>query len=445
MRRVLLITYYFPPAGGSGTHRPAALARHLRQYGWRPTILTAGMQWHSGSAHESAALAGPDPDVRRTPPDGTPRLSRRLKRALPTNPTAFARILDPNGLWARSALRVGRRILAAEHFDAILTTSPPYSLALAGAALARRTGVPWVMDLRSPWALALSTPWIGGAGYLVDRAIQGRLCEAASAVTWHDRGAWDSALRLWPMLRHRVMEWIPNGYDPDAMHGGAGRNDGRFTIAHVGVFYWNSERERARSAVRTRVARLLAYSPDDVDLSAQSVGFLLRAVRLLLDRRPELAGRLRIDLVGQLHPSDAGLPEQLGLSGIVELRGSVPHAEAVERVRRADALYLPFWWSRRVGRVIRAPSKLFEYIGARKPILGVVGAGDTRDVLETAGTGLLCAEPSEDELAENILTLYNQRAAHELHPNEDYIRGFEWPALVGRMAEVLDRATREAR
>ncbi len=322
----------------------------------------------------------------------------------------------------------------------MLTTSPPYALAVTGCGLLQRFGVPWVMDLRSPWALALSTPWLGRAGYLVDRVVQAEVCEAATAVTWHDRGALDRALETWPMLRNRLMKWIPNGFDPALVGGAARQPDGTFRIAHVGVFYWNSARDRGRNPLADRLSRCLSYTPDGVDLSVQSAGFLLRAVRRLLDQQPELRRTLRVDLVGRLDPSDAGLPEQLGLADIVELAGSLPHDQAAEHVRSADALYLPFWWSRRVGRVIRAPSKLFEYIGARRPVLAVVGAGDTRDVLERAGTALLCAEPSEGELAQNILHLYNQRGCPAVQPNEDYIRSFEWSALVGRMAEVLDQA-----
>jgi glycosyltransferase involved in cell wall biosynthesis len=440
MRRVLIISYYFPPVGGSGTHRPAALARHLPQYGWRPTVLTAGPEWHRDAAPESAALAGPGCDVRRTRPDAWLRFAKRLRRLRTPNLTAFARLIDPAGLWARSALAAASRMLHAEPFDAVLTTAPPYALALAGCALARRSGLPWVLDLRSPWALALAAPWLGGAGYLLDRGAPGRACARAAAVTWHDRGAMQRARRSWPGLHRRLMRWVPNGFEPQEVRVGADGADGKFRLAHVGVFYWNADRDsRGRRPLPLR----LSYRPDDVDMSAQSAGFLLRAVKRLLDRKPDLRDVLRVDLVGRLHPSDERLPAELGLRDVVVLAGPLPHAQAAEYVRRADVLYLPFWWSRRVGRVIRAPSKLFEYIGARKPILAVVGPGDARDVLERAGTALFC-EPSEEALAEALLRLYNQRGRPAPAADDDYIRRFEWSALAGRMAEVLDQATARA-
>jgi len=284
MRKVLIITYYFPPAGGSGVHRPAAWVRHLHAHGYEALILTPGAEWHSNAARESDSLLNHStPRIWRTTPDEPLRWHRKLRKLCPVNPEGLARCLDFKGIWARSAISAGRDILSAEPVDVILATCPPYAIAMAGRTLAREFGIPWVLDLRSPWALANAIPWKGGAGYLLDRAL--------------------------------------------------------------------------------------------------------------------------------------------------------------EYIRNADVLYLPFWWSKRIGRIIRAPSKLYEYLGARKPILSILGPGDVYDVLEKAGSATFCKEPSEAELAEKMFALYQKRNIDSKHSIDDeYVRTFSWPALVKRMASVLDKA-----
>lgn len=151
---------------------------------------------------------------------------------------------------------------------------------------------------------------------------------------------------------------------------------------------------------------------------------------------------LEVALVGRLNREDRALVSRLGLDEIVRTSGQLPHAEAVEYFNWADLLYLPFWWSEKVGRVIRAPSKLYEYIGTRKPILAVVGDGDVRDVLRKAGTGVFCTEPSEEKLAERLVSVYENRAglSKQCRANDDYIDRFQWKNLTEELASVIDAA-----
>lgn len=440
MRRALIVTYDFPPAGGSGVHRPAAWARHLRSCGYEPVILTAGPEWHENAAPESETLAGSSTlEVWRTGPDRFLRRYRLLKRFCPINLNAIARALDPRGFWAWSALSTGEEILRSERINVILTTAPPYLLNLVGAALSRRFDLPWVMDLRSPWATALAAPWLGGVGYFLDRALQTRWCDAATRLTMPDREAAERLLRARPVLRSKLARWVHGGFEPADLSDAPVRRDGKFCIVHMGVFYWNRERDRSSHTWRGKISRWLQYAPDDVDMSPHSAGPLLRGVRRLQETHPRAADNLRVVLVGQLHRSDTGMIDELGLGDTVETTGQLPHAEAMKRLGAADALYLPFWWSRKVGRVIRIPSKVYEYLGTRKPILAVVGPGDLRDILEKAGGCVFCESASEGAIAERLLALCERR---DIAPTADdaYVAEFEWSAAVGKMAAALDEA-----
>lgn len=443
MKRVLIVTYYFPPAGGSGVHRPSAWARHLREFGYEPVVLTPGPEWHTSGATELQSLAGEQAEVARTSPDRWSGIARFVRARMPMNLNGVARVFDPSGLWAMSAIRAGDRIMRRKAFDAILTTAPPYMLGLVGDTLSRRHGVPWVMDLRSPWAEALAVPWVGGVGYFFDRWVERRFCSRAKAVTFHDNGGLKRTLRVMPFLARKPIRWLPGGFIPTHHKNDCVKRDGKLRLVHVGVFYWNSARDRKTARKGWKIPLPLKYSPDDVDLSRQSAGFLLRAVKCAVDIEPKLKEQLRIVLVGQLHPSDEGLAKKLGIENMVDAVGQVPHAEAARYMGMADVLYLPFWFSRRCGKVIRSPSKLFEYMGAGKPILAVMGPGDPQEILHRSGAGIWCSEPTENGLAKEILRLCEQPSTGGvgISPSQAYTERFRWDRLVGEMAQVLDEVT----
>jgi len=132
---------------------------------------------------------------------------------------------------------------------------------------------------------------------------------------------------------------------------------------------------------------------------------------------------------------------------------------------RASLLYLPFWHSMAgrplmripsktyeyigarkpilaAGPLMRIPSKTYEYIGARKPILAAVDHGDVQCILDASGTGIVCSDMTSDALAVTIDEALKQHmtAGIGIRPNDGFIDCFRWDRLTGRMAEVLDSA-----
>lgn len=447
MRKVLIITYYFPPAGGSGVHRAWAMARHLPEYGYEPLILTAGQEWRPPVVGISEPADPVDCRVVRTPPDGVLRSSRMLGRLFGARLADFAKVLDPRGLWWLSAARAGRDILRRERIHAVLTTSPPYGVSLAGAALSRQTGVPWVADFRDPWALTLVQPWLGGVGYFLDRGMQSLCMQRADAVILNTPACYQALRRLHPRLAEDKAVWITNGFRGKVGVSGVSCPGGLLRIAHVGIFYWNERAWARERSLSNRLGRRLRYTPDELDQSAHSAGFLLRALRKALDARPEMSEKVRVTLVGQLHPADVKLIAELGLSDIVEATGHLPWEEANAHAEAADVLYLPFWHSTRGRPILRVPSKTYEYLASGKPILALVDDGDVKDFLTRAGTGIFCPEFSIDALSRALCETYERHAAGTLRVQQDraYVGQFSWPNIVRRIAGVLDRAIERRR
>jgi len=450
MRKVLIISYYFPPVNGAGVHRPWAWARHLRQYGYEPIILTSGPQWHARPFARLEREEVRNCRVARTPDDLPSRMYAFLRNSFASRFTEIARILEPRGLWAFSAVAMARRILSSERIDVILTTAPPYAVSLVALYLRAVTGLPWVMDLQDPWAFGISWPWLLWGGYVLDRTLQSFSMFAADFIVLNTPTAYRETLQR---SRHSALAkatCITNGFRPTYVQkfGESGKDCIR--IVHVGAFYFNELLATRRSRLRARIARSLSYAGGEVDQSPQSAGFLLRALSRSFDKHPELRHVLKITLVGAVHPSCVELIDKLSLGSHVRLTGQLRWAEAARHIHRADALYLPFWRSMSKRSIPRVPSKTYEYIGSGKPIIGMVESGDTRDIIKKAGTAIIVPEMTLDSLADTLWKLYKSYRSGPIvvNPNWGYIDQFRWNALVQKLATVMDlaisRRTRQA-
>lgn len=442
MKRVLIISYYFPPAGGSGVHRPWAMTRHLPGFGWQPTVLTAGEQWYGGTAGRSEEALSVDCRVVRTPSSGTASLFPLWKRGASAS-SAFARVCEPRALWAVDALRTATRLLAREQFHAILVTAPPYALAPLGRLLRLRSGVPTVLDMRDPWAFGISQPWYGYMGWLADAMLQEWAFAGSDRIVTNTPTAYAMLARRNPALARQKATWIPNGFREDVPRDSKQEHDGKLHLLHAGVFY--GDYGKGDPSFIRRMKRWLSYDPGEVDRSPQSVRFLLEALRQAVSREPSLRDDLDVTLLGKLSARDRALVAEHDLESVVNAPGHVPVREAIRAMSDADLLYLPFWVSRTGKRIPRVPSKLYEYMATGRRTLGVLAEGDTRDILSGAGTGLLCDEASVEELANKLLLAYKLRREGQLQvaPDREYVKRFGWRALTGRIATVLDAAARE--
>jgi hypothetical protein len=171
-KRILIFAYFFPPLGGAGVQRVVKLAKYLPSLGWEPTIVTvrardywmldASLQHDLGSGVRIArtrSLTGLSLLQLLAPrAAGRTRGARPSMRRIAGLRRLAAWTLLPDSYvgWVPFALRAGARLLRAQRYDMLMTTSSPDSAHLIGRGLARRFGVPWVADFRDPWTQRLS-------------------------------------------------------------------------------------------------------------------------------------------------------------------------------------------------------------------------------------------------------------------------------------------------
>jgi len=317
--------------------------------------------------------------------------------------------------WSRRARAAGRRRLEAGGYDALLSSSPPDSVHLAALDLRRRFGIPWVADFRDPWvALHLRRPptaWHRAAQAVLER----RVLEGADWVLTASRTHAESLAARPDRAGAGKVEHLPNGYEPETGApddpASAPGNPDHFLIAFTGT---------------------MSQMPD--------TEVFLEALHEMLARRPEARRRVRARLAG---PFDSGYADRavaLGLTGIVEFTGPLPHPEARALQRRADLLLL--WKPRDCPSMV--PGKLYEYLDAGRPLAALLDPGDEAAELVRQGGGAVLEPGDRRALAALI-------EKHYLAWREGERRGEGPPAwlashtrehLSARLAELLERLTR---
>ncbi len=384
MRRVLIISYYWPPSGGSGVQRWVKFAKYLPELGWEPVVYTPSNP--EAPARDESLLAEVDGvEVIRTrifEPYGLyAKLFRREKAAAPKVNTVDAGkrslagriamwlrgnlfIPDPKCLWVGPSVRFLQDYLREHPVDIIISTGPPHTMHLIARALARKTGLPWVADFRDPWTKVFYFKHLSLTACSRRRheKLEKQVLDDASLV-----------VAVSPMVQDefRAMTDTPvalvtNGFD-EADYGGCpvgaghdaltasqaccgspsvtpGSAEGLFTLTHTGLF--------ARDGIPTVLWEVLAEK---------------------CGADAEFRQKLRIALVGK---TDREVLESLsaaGLQGNVTDWGYQPHPEAVARQMAASVLLLPLRKEPEYKAVL--PGKLFEYLGSGRPILGI-GAPD---------------------------------------------------------------------
>ena len=433
MRRLLVIAYMFPPVAGVGIERTLKHVTYLPDHGWRPVVVApanpgyrlvdpatlelvpAGAEVHRAFSVEPAHLRTAAGRLLRRGSAGqrgeAPSVARRggLRGVAEATWRAYVELAwfpDEQVGWVPGAIAAGIAADGEDRVAAIYSSGPPWSSHLVAAAIQGLSSLPWVADFRDPWignayAAPLPAPHRAAHAWL-ERAV----VERARATVFASAGVRDEYARRYPALADRFVT-IHNGYDLDdvaAVSRSARGDDGLYRIAYTGSIQGAAE------------ARLL------VD-----------GLELLLERRPDLRDRLRLQLVGWLSPAaEAAAGDRLAaLAPMIERIGQQPKPEALRVVRDADAALVLL--ADEPGREHVPSAKLFDYLGLDKPVLAVAPEGEVRRILAELGWGV-GADPDPDGFASGVERLLASPAPDR--PADPH-RRFERRELSRRLADLL--------
>jgi glycosyltransferase involved in cell wall biosynthesis len=415
--KLLLVSLYFPPAGGGGVQRPLKFATHLPALGIETHVLAPDdPKW----IHRDDELAPPTQAwvhrARYLGPKGrkpAEELHGRtgLDRALVHARLASRRLLvpDENVSWNLTAIPAAIRIVRQEGIDVVLTTSPPSSVHLIGAAVKKATGARWVADLRDslvahPHRRAESLPVrIKEQGEHQVARLVARSADAivtvSDAITKEARG----------FSPRGGVTTIANGSDFDDFAGMEYHRGERFRITHTGSFFGKRDPRPFLSALH----------------ESGLEGVVAR-------------------FVGDFRSSDREWAEGLGLGDRLELHPYVPRRRSLELQRDSDALLLLIPEAGGRGKGVLS-GKVFEYLAAERPILAAVPPnGAAAELLRETGAATVVPPDDVAAIRAALEELHGRWAAHALGgtPLSDAWREkLSRAARVEELAEVLREAT----
>ncbi len=327
-RKLLILTYHFPPSAASGTFRMLGFVQHLPRFGWQCVVVAPpGLPWEP----TDEVLLGrvPAETAVYRPPYPVGWIWKPLRKAFPW------------GAWLPFAAVRCYQAIRDYRPDAVLTSGPPHAVHLLGRRLHRWTGLPWVADFRDPW--------VAGDPSQTSRKVPGWEARAehcvmreADAIVVNTPGAGDLLRHAYPQYAAKMTP-ITNGYDPERFEANPipPLSGSTIDIIHTGQIY----------ARRSPVA-------------------LLEAIQQL--GTPALGGKaLRVRFIGnfQLEEEKKETEDRIrrGLEGMVFLEGQVSYNQSIRAMVQSDVLLLLDTPGRRAG----VPAKLYEYIGSGRPILAL--------------------------------------------------------------------------
>ncbi len=415
--KLLLVTMYFPPAGGGGVQRPLKFATHLPALGIETHVLAPDdPKW----VHVDADLQPPTqawihrarylgPRSRRLADElhgrqGLDRLSRQAR-------SLSIRLLvpDENVTWNLTAIPTALRIVRQEGIDVVLTTSPPNSVHLIGATVKRATGARWVADLRDSIAAHPHRRVENAAVRAkekVSEQVARLVARQADAIVAASEAIAEEARGLDP---RGVVVPILNGADFDDFAGLEYRPGDRFRITHTGSFFGK----------RDPRPFLTAFAEAGLDDAV-------------------------CRFVGDFRPADREWAEELGLGERLELLDYVPRRESLRLQRGSDALLLLIPEASGRGRGVLS-GKVFEYLAAERPILAAVPPdGAAAELIEETGAGVVAAPDDVAALRGALEQLHASWRAGKLDGtplSEDDRERLGRGARVEELAELLRSLT----
>ncbi|HUI36295.1 MAG TPA: glycosyltransferase family 4 protein [Gaiellaceae bacterium] len=411
--KLLLVSLYWPPAGGGGVQRPLKFAQYLPALGIETHVLAPDdPKW----LHRDDELRPPTqafvhrarylgPKARL--PSEELRGLTGVDLALAQARLAGRRLLLPDAsvTWAPTAIPAAVRIVRNEGIDAIITTSPPLSMNLIGASVKKLTGVPWIADQRDSLVLNADRRFERKTVQAKEKALERvvrLVANNADGIVAVSEAIADELRGFDPSGPVRV---IPNGCDFDDFAGLEYTPGDRFRITHTGSFF-------GQRNPRAFLSALASSGLDDVVAR----------------------------FVGDFRSVDREWVEELDLGDRLELLDYLPHRRALELQRDSEAnlLLLPEAAGR--GKVVPS-GKIFEYLAAERPILAAVPTdGAAAKLVRETGAGIVVGPEDEKGIREALVGLHARWKAG--HLGEGYLTDDERNRLsrktrVEELAELL--------
>lgn len=423
MRKVLVITYYWPPAGGPGVQRWLKFVKYLKDFNVEPVLyipenphyplldtsfsqdIPNGLKIYKHPIKEPYRIASIFSSKK------TKRISSGIiqsknqsfveKALLWIRGNLF--IPDARKFWVKPSVHFLKDVLDKEGIETIITTGPPHSVHLIGYYLKQARPLKWIADFRDPWTTI---------GY------HKKLKLTSSAEKKHkqlESDVLNSADKIivtstktkqeFQDITNKPIKVITNGYDGEVA--ADGNLDAKFTIAHIGSL-----------------------------LSGRNPLNLWRVLSNLVEENEDIKNALQLRFIGVVSEEILSTLTEFGLQDYIEIVGYVSHKNALVCQRASQILLLVEIDSQDTVGII--PGKLFEYMAARRPILGVGPKNwEVASIIKETHTGQIFDYTDDIELKNVLLSWFQQFKKGTLQVTSGNIEQYSRRELTRKLVEYI--------
>lgn len=447
--RVLFIAYYFPPEGNAAVYRPLRFLKQLDLKGWRTTVICcepyqyerydpellsqvppgtrivrvrgrdpwrAFQTWRGVRIEHKLAASSPDEARKVVAVHHAPWRSRL--REMVRNAEAWVYRPDIAMSWIRPVVKHVVDVCRQDRPGIMWATIGPLSAGVAAYRASIAADIPYVLDFRDPWGLEYYAEEVRRPLWAkrLDRKMMRRIFARAQAVVFLFESIAECYLRAFPeSLDRKKIHIIPNGFE------GGVQPFVHTPGAHCKVLY---------------AGMLSSYRYDT----------LLEGLVRLKRRDPTRAKQLKVHFVGEGLQQLADRVAALGILDMIEIAPPVSHAEALRLQQEAHALLVLGRTPGRKGHELVAGAKLFGYLQAGRPIIGVVPRDETRRILEQVGCSTIADGDSPDEVVavfETVIDGWSNRVLESLVPDRSACEAYSSNRQISAFVRALIGASPE--
>ena len=420
MKKVLFITYYWPPSGKASLHWPLKIIKHLPNYGWLPLVLTVGedtfsqQDWHfnkdileevkviRAKSYEPfdvyKRLTGKDKDEQLIASETISKKNKSLTHRLSIWIRMNLFIPDARVGWYFPSVKMGLGLLCKEKIDGIVSIGPPHTSHLVGKKLASKFKLPHVPVFIDPWTdIAYYKEFKRNSlTRKIDNHLEKLVLQNSKAIVFVTKTMCTDYEKKYPSIKNKT-----------------------------NVLYWGFSEEEFQGIEQKKKS-----DDEKVIVHAGNIFSYQNPIRFWQQIKKEInaGNKLKLKFISTVDPTIVESINNAGISKYTEYLGFLPYKQMLEEICKADFLLVCTTEPRHV------PGKLFEYLRAGKPIIAFGNDNnEVSNILTNANAGMIF---NYEESGEKFFRSYSN-----LETNKEFIKGFERKEISKEISNLLLKIT----
>ena len=424
IKKILIVSYYWPPAGGPGVQRWLKFVKYLPDFGIEPHVYIPENPTYPLLDEKLLSEVSEETIIIKKSifePYGlasvfSKKKAKKISSGIIPNQKKQS-VLEKMMLWVRGNLfipdarvfcvkpsvRYLKDYLSKNQIDTVITTGPPHSLHLIGLQLKKEININWITDFRDPWTtigyhkqLKLSS-WAAKKHKFLEKEVL-HSCDTVIVTS-------ETTKKEFEQLTNRPIEVITNGYDVEQIN--KRLLDTKFTLAHIGSF-----------------------------LSERNPQILWQVLSELTQENESFAIHFELKLIGAVSSEVLESIEKYKLTPFVNNLGYVSHEIALQEQRSSQVLLLIEIDSEETKCII--PGKLFEYMVSERPIVAIGPTEtDVEKIIKATNTGTFFNYQDKEALKKQILSFFAMYVAHNLKSHPVGLQQYSRKSLTERLSKLL--------